>query len=164
VLLNPAIDPQIDLQHPVPLVDDFKSRRSINNPYVDPPVRQLVVNKAANTIQCPEDDPTKDCYGWDSMLDGVDDDSNSNQDLDTPEDLHSKISGNTWRMMDQQFARPTHASIGKDFMGLEDTVNNALQQLGETVASDPAQEVEALQPHKDIVLHDPILQAQTIEM
>ncbi len=31
------------------------------------------------------------------------------------------------------------------------------------MASDPAQEVEALQPHEDVVLHDPILWAQTIE-
>ncbi len=98
------------------------------------------------------------------MLNGEDDDSNSDQDLDMPDDLHGKISGDTWRMMDQQFARPTHASVGKDFMGLEDTLNNFLRQLGETVASDPAQEVEALQPHKDVVLHDPILHAQTIEV
>ncbi len=32
------------------------------------------------------------------------------------------------------------------------------------MVSDPAKEVEALQPHKDVVLHDPILWAQTIEM
>ncbi len=48
-------------------------------------------------------------------------------------------------------------------MGLEDTLNNVLQQLRETVASDPAQEVEALKPHKDIVQHDPILWAYAIE-
>jgi hypothetical protein len=29
--------------------------------------------------------------------------------------------------MDQQFANPTHASIGKDFMGLEDTLKDVLQ-------------------------------------
>jgi hypothetical protein len=48
-------------------------------------------------------------------------------------------------------------------MGLEDTLNDVLQQLGETVASDPTKEVEALQAHEDVVQHDPILQAQTIE-
>ncbi len=97
------------------------------------------------------------------MLDGEEDDSNSDQDLDMPDNLHGKISGNTWRMMDKQFARPTHASIDTDFMGLEDTLNNVLQRLGDTVAFDPAQEVEAPQPHEDVALYDPILQAQTIE-
>ncbi len=118
----------------------------------------------ANTIHSPEDGPTKYCYGWDLMLDGEDDDSNSNQDLDMPDNLHGKISGDTRRMMDQQFARPTHASVGKDFIGLEDTLNDVLQQLGDTVAFDHDQEVEAHQSHKDIVLHNPILQAQTIEV
>ncbi len=65
--------------------------------------------------------------------------------------------------MDQHFARPTHASIGKDFMGLEDTLNNILQQLGETVVSDPAEEDQAPYVHKDPVQHNPILWAQTIE-
>ncbi len=81
----------------------------------------------ANIIHSPEDGPTKDYYGWDQMLNGEDADSNSNQDLDIPDDPHGKISGNTWRMMDQQFACHTHTSVGKDFMGWEDTFNNALQ-------------------------------------
>ncbi len=80
----------------------------------------------ANTIHSPEDGPTKDCSGCDPMLDGKDDDSNFNQDLVMLDNLHGKISGNTWKMMDKQFARPTHASVGKDFMGLEDTLNNVL--------------------------------------
>jgi hypothetical protein len=42
--------------------------------------------------------------------------------------------------MDQQFACPTHARAGKDIMGLEDTLNNVLRQLRETMASDPAEE------------------------
>jgi hypothetical protein len=163
-LLILVIDPQIDDQHPVLPVENFKFRRSVNNPYVNPPVHQLVVNKAANTIHSPEDDPTKDCYGWDPMLDGEDDDSNSNQNLDMPDDLHGRISGDTWRMMDQQVAHPTHASVGLDFMGLEDTLNDVLQGLGETVASNPAQEIEAIQPPQDVVLHDPILWPQTIEV
>jgi hypothetical protein len=58
------------------------------------------------------------------MLDGEDNDSNSNQDLDMPDNLHGKISSNTWRMMDQQFACSTHASAGKNFMDLEDTLND----------------------------------------
>jgi hypothetical protein len=66
--------------------------------------------------------------------------------------------------MDQQFARPTHTSVGKDFMDLEDTLNNVLQWLRDTVAFDPAQEVEAPQPHKDVALHDPILWPQMIEV
>ncbi len=68
--------------------------------------------------------------------------------------------------MDQQFAYPTHASEGKDFIGLEDTLNVVLRGLGDTVAFEPAaQDVKALQPgHKDGTLYDPILQAQTIEM
>ncbi len=57
-----------------------------------------------------------------------------------------------------------HASVGKDFMGLEDTLNDVLQQLGETVESDPAEEVQALHAHKDLVHHEPILRAQTIEV
>jgi hypothetical protein len=99
-LLNPAVDPQIDDQHPVPPVEEFKSHRSANNPYVDPPVRQLlVVNEVANTIHSLENSPTKDCYGWDPMLDGEDNDSNSYQVLDMPDNPHSKISGDTRRIL-----------------------------------------------------------------
>jgi hypothetical protein len=87
----------------------------------------VVVNKAANTIHSLEDGPTKDCYGWDLMLDGDSDDTISDQDLDMLEDPYGEISGNTRRMMDQQFACPTHASIGEDFMDLEDTLNNVLR-------------------------------------
>jgi hypothetical protein len=87
----------------------------------------MVVNKEANTIYSLEDSPTKDCYGWDPMLDGDSDDTISDQDLDMPDDPYGEISGNTRRMMDQQFARSTHASICKDFIGLEDTLNNVLQ-------------------------------------
>ena len=65
--------------------------------------------------------------------------------------------------MDQQFACTTHASVSKDFMGPEDTLNNVLQQLGETVESDLAEEVQALHAHKDLVQHDTILWAQRIE-
>jgi hypothetical protein len=97
------------------------------------------------------------------MLDGDSEDTVSNQDLDMPVNPHGKISGNTRRMMDQQFACPTHASVGKDFMGLENTLNYVLQHLGETVASDPAEEDQAPYAHKDLVQHDPILWAQTIE-
>jgi hypothetical protein len=61
------------------------------------------------------------------MLDGDSDDTVSDQDLDMPDNPCGEISGNTRRMMDQQFAHPTHASIGKDFMGLENTLNNVLQ-------------------------------------
>jgi hypothetical protein len=99
----------------------------------------------------------------DLMLDGEDDDSDSNQDLAMLDDMNGKISGDTWKMMDQQFAHPTHASVGKDFMGLEDTLTNVLQWLGDTVAFDPAQIVEAPQPHKDVALYDPILRPQRIE-
>ncbi len=81
----------------------------------------------ANTIYSPKDGPTKDCYGWDLMLDGDSDNSISNQDLDMPDDPHGEISGDTRRMMDQQFACSTHPSVGKDFMGLEDTLNNVLR-------------------------------------
>ncbi len=94
------------------------------------------------------------------MLDGEDDDSHSNQDLAMPDDLHGKISGDTRKMMDQQFAHSTHASIDKDFMGLEDTLNDVLRWLGDTMAFDPAaRKVEAPQPHKDVALYDPILRA-----
>ncbi len=79
------------------------------------------MNKAANTIHSLEDGPTKDCYGWDPMLDGDSDNTVSDQDLDMPDNPHSKISGNSRRRMDQQFTRPAHASIDEDFMGLEDT-------------------------------------------
>jgi hypothetical protein len=163
-LLNPAVNSMIDNQSPVLPVEGLKSHSPINNPYVYPPVRQpMVVSKVENTIHSPEDGPTKDCYGWDPMLDGDSDDTNSDQDLDMPDIPHGKISGNTRRMMDQQFAHPTHVSVGKDFMGLEDTLNKILQQLGETVVSDPAKEVQALQAHEDVVQHDPILQAQMTE-
>jgi hypothetical protein len=99
------------------------------------------------------------------MLDGEEDDSDSNQNLAMPDELQVKISDHTWQMMYKQFARPTHASVGKDFIGLEDTLNDKLRQLGDTVVFDPAaQEVEAPQTvHKEGALYDPILQAQTIE-
>ncbi len=87
----------------------------------------MVVNKVANTIHSPEDGPTKDCYGSDPMLDGDSDDAVSDQDLDISDDPHGEIIGDTRRKMDQHFARPTHTSIGKDFMGLEDTLNNVLR-------------------------------------
>jgi hypothetical protein len=137
-LSPPAVGLQINDQRPVLAVDDSKSRRSANNPYVDPPVRQLVVNEAANTIYSLEDGLTKDCYGWDLMLNGEDDDRDSDQDFDMPDVLHGKTSGNTQRMMDQQFACPTHTNVSKDFMGLEDTLKDVLQWLGDTVAFDPA--------------------------
>jgi hypothetical protein len=136
-LLIPAVDSQTDNQSPVLPVEGLKLHSPVKNPYVDSSVRQLVViNKAANTIHSPEDNPTKDCYGWDPMLDGDNDDTDSNQDFDMPDNPHGKISGNTRRMMDQQFTHPSHISIRKDFMGLEDTLNDVQQQLGETVASD----------------------------
>ncbi len=164
-LLNPAVDSQTDYQSPVPPVEGLKCNSPANNPYVDSSVRRLVVaNKAANTIHSLENGPTKDCYGWDLMHDGGSDDTDSDQDLGMPEDPHLEISGNTKRMMDQQFACHTQVSIGEDFMGLEDTLNNVLQQLGETLASDPAEEFQAPQAHKDLDQHDPILRAQTIEV
>jgi hypothetical protein len=61
------------------------------------------------------------------MLNGDSDDTVSDQDLDMPDDPQGEISNDTRRMMDQQFAHPTHASIGKDFISLEDTLNNVLQ-------------------------------------
>jgi hypothetical protein len=61
------------------------------------------------------------------MLDGDSDNTISNHDLDMLDDPHGEISGDTRRILDQQFAHPTHASIGKDFMGLEDTLNDSLQ-------------------------------------
>jgi hypothetical protein len=48
-------------------------------------------------------------------------------------------------------------------MDLEDTLNNVLRQLGETVKSDPAEEVQAPYAHEDLVQHNPILRAQMIE-
>jgi hypothetical protein len=126
--LHSSANPQTENQSPVLPEEGIKAHSPINNPYVDPPVHQLVVvNKVANTIHSPEDGPTKDCYGRDPMLDGDSDDTVSDQDLDMPDVPHGEISGNTRRMMDQQFAHPTHASIVKNFMGLEDTLNNVLQ-------------------------------------
>ncbi len=87
----------------------------------------MVVNEAANTIHSPEDSPTKDCYGWDPMLNGDSDSTVPNQNLDMPDNPYGEIGGNTRRMMDQHFAHPAHASVGKDFMGLENTLNNVLQ-------------------------------------
>jgi hypothetical protein len=163
--LHSSADPQTEIQSPVLPEEGIKAHSLVNNPFVDPPVcRLMVVNKVANTIHSQEDSPTKECYGWDPMLNGESYDTVSNQDLDMPDNPHSEISGNTRRMMDQQFARPTYASIGKDFMGLEDIRNDVLQQLGETVESDPAEEVQAPYAHKDLVQHDPILRAQTIEV
>jgi hypothetical protein len=81
---------------------EIKAHSPINNPYVDPPVCPLVVvNQAANTIHSLEDGPTKDCYGWDPMLNGDSDDTVSDQDLDMPDNPHGEISGNIRRMMDQ---------------------------------------------------------------
>ncbi len=123
--LHLSAKPQTENQSPILPEEGIKAHGPVNNSYVNPPVHQLVVvNKAANTIHSLEDGPTKDCYGWDPMLDGDSDNTVSNQDLDMPDNPHREISGNTRRMMDQQFACPTHASIGEDFMGVEDTLNN----------------------------------------
>jgi hypothetical protein len=124
----------------------------------------VVINEAANNIHSAEDGPTKDCYGWGPILDGDSYYTDSDQDLDMPDNPHGNISGNTRRMMDQQFACPTHVSIGKDFMSLEDTLNDVLRQLEETVEFDLAEEVQAPYDHEDLVQHDPILQAQMIEV
>jgi hypothetical protein len=60
------------------------------------------------------------------MLNGDSDNTVSDQDLDMPDNPHGEISGNSRRMMDQQFSSPIHASIDKDFMGLEDTLNDVI--------------------------------------
>ncbi len=74
--LHLSADPQTENQSPVLPEEGIKAHSPVNNPYVDPPVHQLVVvNKAANTIHSPEDGPTKDCYWWDPMLDGNSDDT-----------------------------------------------------------------------------------------
>jgi hypothetical protein len=162
--LHSAVNSQTKNQSPVLPEEGIKVYSPVNNPYVNPLVRWLmVVNKAANTIHSPEDSPTKDCYGWDPMLDGDSNDTNSDQDLDILDNPHGEISGDTKRMMDQQFARPTHASVSKDFMGLENTLNDVLQRLGKTVESDLAGEVQAPYTHKDLAQHDPILRVQTID-
>jgi hypothetical protein len=163
--LHSSANPQTENQSPVLPEEGIKAHSPVNNPYVNPPVHQLVVvNKVANTIHSLEDGSTKDCDGWGLMLNGDSDDTVSNQDLDMLDNPHGEISGNTRRMMDQQFTRPTHASVGRDFMDLEDTLNNVLRQLGETVESDLAAEVKALHAHKDLVQYDPILWAQTIKV
>ncbi len=80
VSVHSSADPHTKNQSPVLPEEGIKAHSPINNPYVDPSVHQLVVvNKAANTIHSPEDAPTKDCYGWDLMLDGDRDDTVSNQ-------------------------------------------------------------------------------------
>jgi hypothetical protein len=76
-----------------------------------------------------------DCYGWEPFLD---DNSDPDQDSAMPDDAQGKISHDTRRMMDQQFGRPNHNSVDKDFNGLGDTLNGVLKRLGDTVASNPA--------------------------
>ncbi len=62
--LHLSADPQTENKSPVLPEEGIKAHSPVNNPYVGPPVHQLVVvNKAANIIHSPEDDPTKDCYG-----------------------------------------------------------------------------------------------------
>ncbi len=92
VPLHSSADSQTDNQSPVLPEEEIIAHRPANNPYVDPPARQLVfVNEAANTIHSPEDGPTKDCYGWDPMLNGDSDDTVSDQDLDMPDNPHRAI-------------------------------------------------------------------------
>ncbi len=67
----------------------------------------MVVNKAANTIHSLEDGPTKDCYGWDMMLDGDSDNTVPDQDLDMTDDPHGEISGDTRRMIEVMAQRVT---------------------------------------------------------
>ncbi len=75
--------PQTENNTPDLPEEGLKTHSPVNNPYVNPPVRQLVVvNKAANTIYSPEDGPTKYCYGWDLIFNGDSDDTISDQDLD----------------------------------------------------------------------------------
>ncbi len=123
--VHSSANPQTQNHSSVLPEEGLNAHSPVNIQYVNPPVHQLVVvKKVANIIHSLEDGPTTDCYGWDPMLDGDSDGTVSNQDLDMPDDPLGEISGNTRRMMDHQFARPTHASIGKDFMGLEDTLNS----------------------------------------
>jgi hypothetical protein len=62
----------------------------------------LIVGKqAANVMHAPEDGPIRNCCGWDPILDGDGDDSNSKQDLAMPDELQGKISDITQQMMDQ---------------------------------------------------------------
>jgi hypothetical protein len=108
-----SAEPQTKNHIPDPSEEGLKAHSPVNNPYVNLPVCQLVVvNKAANTIHSPETGPTKDCYGWDPMLDRDSDDTVSDQDLDMPDNPHEEIGGDTRKMMDQHFACPTHTSVG----------------------------------------------------
>jgi hypothetical protein len=101
VPLHPSSKPQTENQCPILPEEGIKAYSSVNNSYVNPPVcRLVVVNKVANTIHSLEDGPTKDCYGWDPMLDGDSDDTVSDQDFDMPDNPHREISGNTRRMID----------------------------------------------------------------
>ncbi len=99
----PAMGSQIQDQSSILPAADFKSCIPLKNPYVNLLVRRLVVNEAANIIHSPEDGTIRDCYGWDLMLDGEEDDSNFNQDLAMPDKLQGEISGDTQGMMNQQF-------------------------------------------------------------
>jgi hypothetical protein len=115
----------------LPAVSKPTACTSLANTYICQMVHQLVVNEAANVIPAPEDAPTKDCYGWDPLLDADDDNSDLDHDSEMPDDAQGKISHNTWQMMDQQFACPNHNSVDKDFMGLDDTLNGRLKRLGD---------------------------------
>jgi hypothetical protein len=97
---------QVQDQSSILPVADPKSCISLKNLYVNLLVHRLVINEVANTIHSPEDGPIKDCYGWDPMLDREEEDSNLDQDLAMLDKLEGKISDNTWRMMDHQFAVP----------------------------------------------------------
>jgi hypothetical protein len=91
--LRSSANPQTENQSPVLSEEGIKAHSPLHNPYVNPPVQQLVVvNKAANTFHSLEDSLTKDCYGWDPMLDGDSDKTVSDQDLDMPDNPHGEIS------------------------------------------------------------------------
>jgi hypothetical protein len=74
-----------------------------------------VVNEVANVIRAPDGISTKDCYGWDLMLDADDDNSDPDRDFEIPDNVQG-----------EQFAHPNHNNANKDFMGLEDTLNDVL--------------------------------------
>ncbi len=59
--LHLSANPQTENHSSVLPAEGLKAHSPVNNPYVNPPVHQLVVvNKAANTIHSPEEGPTKD--------------------------------------------------------------------------------------------------------
>jgi hypothetical protein len=131
-------------------------RRQVSCPLVDRPYLKmiicwLVINKAANIIHLPDNkEVTKDCYGWDPVLDA--------KDGTYTEETQAGSCQASQLELEQQFACPDQDVNDKDLKGLETSLNGLAKAKGcvtRDAVSNPS-----LKSSAGKVTHDPLLRAQ----